>query len=113
MVLLRVRDRNQRILRRHECLPCSLRLMMASTQMAKAVDTRLKRARYHWENRRKKEAERLGRDTKETLEWKIFPDAVKVRLLAPTNDVPHCMWGAGVRALVAWCWPGHEIEPRL
>ncbi len=29
MVLLRVRDRNQRILRRHECLPCSLRLMMA------------------------------------------------------------------------------------
>lgn len=88
-------------------------LMMASTQMAKAVDTRLKRARYHWENRRKKEAERLGRDTKETLEWEIFPDAVKVRLLAPTNDVPHCMWGAGVRALVAWCWPGHEIEPRL
>lgn len=63
--------------------------------MAKAVDTRLKRARFHWENRRKEEAERLGRDTKETLEWKIFPDAVKVRPLAPPNDVPHCMWGTG------------------
>lgn len=63
--------------------------------MAEAVNARLTRARFHWENRRKKAAKQLGRGTKEKLEWKIFPDAVKVRLLALTNDVPHCMWGTG------------------
>ncbi len=48
------------------------------TQREKAVNRRLRRARFRWENRPVAAAEALGRDTKETYVWRTFPNAAQV-----------------------------------
>ena len=67
------------------------------------MNARLTRARYCWENRRKKAAERLGRGTNEILEWKVFSDAAKVRQLDPPPPPPPCVTACSGCALHAPC----------
>lgn len=73
--------------------------------MDEAVNARLTRARYRWENRRKEAAEHLGRGTNEIFEWKVFPDAAQVRLWGPPcHPSPLHSWDQ--HCALSWPSPG-------
>lgn len=64
--------------------------------MEKAVNRRLRRARFRWENRSVREAEELGRGTNETYIWKPFRHAAQVLNPKPSAMQHRCTWGLQV-----------------
>mmetsp|Transcript_4800 Transcript_4800/g.13790 ORF Transcript_4800/g.13790 Transcript_4800/m.13790 type:complete len:879 (+) Transcript_4800:326-2962(+) len=93
------------------------------SSMEKAVNRRLQRARFRWENRSVKEAEELGRGTNETYIWKPFRHAAQamqdaqdgaIRVVPALQARPGPKWPQSVtEVLQGVSYKGTHPDPAL